>query len=144
MSPTVRVILAIVALAAAIVVAYGVGSAAWLWVTLAGVFFLALHARLDTYPFLVVGALLAGAGIGTLLEVTWRWNGAFLLSIGAATLTVEALAPRPGRWAFAIGIGLLALGTVVGLVDAGRDGLYALLLVAAILGAGAALGRKAR
>ncbi|MFO7545806.1 MAG: hypothetical protein R6W77_09955 [Trueperaceae bacterium] len=143
MSPYVRVILAIGALAAAILVAYVVGSAGWLWVTLAGVFFLVLHARLDTYPFLVVGALLAGAGIGTLLEVTWRWSGAFLSSIGAAAITVEALAPRPGRWAFAIGIGLLVLGTVVGMADAGRDGLYALLLAAAIVGAGAALGRQA-
>ncbi len=144
MTATVRVVLAILVLAAAILVAYGVGSSGWLWVTLAGVFFLSLHARLGTYPFLVVGAMLAGAGIGTLLEVTWRWSGAFLLSIGSASVTVEALAPRPGRWALAIGVGLLALGTVVGLVDAGRDGLYAALLAAAILGAGAALGSKAR
>lgn|SRR5690606_8607813 len=144
LSPNLRAILAIGALATAILVAYLVGSAGWLWVTLAGVFFLALHGRLDTYPFLVVGALLAGAGIGTLLEVTWRWSGAFLSSIGAAALTVEALAPRPGRWAFSIGIGLLVLGTVVGLADAGRQGLHALLLTAAIFGAGAALGRRAR
>src|SRR5690606_14108489 len=57
LSTNVRVILAIGALVVAILVAYLVGSAGWLWVTLAGVFFLALHARLDTYPFLVVGAL---------------------------------------------------------------------------------------
>lgn len=143
-SATPRVLLAAAMLALAIVVAYRVGSAAWLWITLTGVFFLVLHARLGPYPFLVAGALLAGAGIGTLLEVSWRWSGAFLLSLGAAAITVEALAPRPGRGAFALGVALLILGTAVGLAEAGRQGWLALLLAAGLVGAGAALARVGR
>lgn len=62
---------------------------------------------------------MAGASVGVLLEVALRWSGAFLVSVGAACLVVEAIEERPGHWTFIIGLALIVLGMLVGIFDAG-------------------------
>jgi len=118
-SDPVRVLLAVAALAALSLLSVAVSSSAWLWVLLAGALGLYFHARTRLYGLLVVGALLVGAAVGILLEVALEWSGAFLVSVGSAAVTVEAVEERPGHWAFVFGLALVGLGMLLGIFDAG-------------------------
>jgi hypothetical protein len=84
----------------------------WLWVALAAAGFLVAYRREGTYPFLVVGAVLAGMAAGLLLEGAWGWRGAFLMSLGAGFLAIDRIEPRASRWpiypaAVLVGVGLV-------------------------------------
>lgn len=119
MSDPVRLLLAVAALAALILLSFLVSTSAWLWLLLAGVGALYLQARTGAHALLVAGALLCGASVGILLEVAWDWSGAFLVSVGSAAVTVEAIEERPGHWALIFGLAFVGLGMLVGIVDAG-------------------------
>jgi len=134
LSDPVRLLFAVAALALLILLSIGVSSTAWLWLLLAGTTVLWFHGRTDLYALLVVGALLVGAAVGILLEVALEWSGAFLVSVGSAAVSVEALEERPGHWAFIFGLALVGLGMLLGIFDAGR-----MAVLAASLLAGAAL-----
>lgn len=119
MSDPLRLLTAIFTLAALLLVSILVSSSAWLWLFLAGVAVLYFHARTAVYSLFVLGALLVGAAVGILLEVALGWSGAFLVSLGSAAATVEALEERPGHWALIFGLALMGLGMLVGIFDAG-------------------------
>ena len=135
MSDPVRVLVAVAALAVLVLLSVVVSSSAWLWVLLVGTTALYFHARSDVYALLVVGALLVGAAVGILLEVALGWSGAFLVSVGSAAVTVEALEERPGHWAFVFGLALVGLGMLLGIFDAGPRA----VLVASVLAGGGLL-----
>jgi len=131
MSPLLRVLLALATLAALVLLAAVTSSSAWLWLLLAAAALLVVYARSGAYAALLVGGLLAGAAVGTLLEVAFRWQGSFLVSVGAAALTVEGLESRPGHWPFVFGVAFLLVGAVVTLVQFGPRGYLAASLAAA-------------
>lgn len=135
MSDPVRLLAVVAALATLLLLSIVVSSAAWLWLLLAGTAALYFHGRTGLYGLLVVGALLVGAAVGILLEVALDWSGAFLVSVGSAAVTVEALEERPGHWAFIFGLALVGLGMLLGIFDAGPRAVLAasLLVVAALL-----------
>ena len=120
MSDPVRLLFAVAVLALLILLSISVSSTAWLWLLLAGTTVLWFHGRTAVYALLVVGALLVGAAVGILLEVALEWSGAFLVSVGSAAVSVEALEERPGHWAFIFGLALVGLGMLLGIFDAGR------------------------
>lgn len=120
-----------------------VSSTAWLWLLLAAVAFLLVHSRTRSYAALVVGCVLAGAAVGTFLEVALRWQGAFLVSVGTAALLAELLEPRKGHWPFVFGVAFLGVGAVVTLSAFGPRGYLAACLAAA-LGAAAWAVRRPR
>jgi len=120
---------AVVVLLALIVLARALGSAAFLWVALAGIPFLLGYARLDTRGFLLIGAVLVGSGIGILFEANLAWEGAYLTSVGAALAAAEALEPTPQRLALLVGVVLAALGVVLGVAAAGTASVIAFALV---------------
>lgn len=91
----------------------------WLWVALASVGFLAAYRQQKTYAFLVVGAILAGAAAGLLLEGAWGWPGAFLLTLGAGFLAIDFLEPRSSRWPIYPAAVLIGVGLVYWLFRAG-------------------------
>lgn len=105
------------------------GSAAFLWVALAGVPFLLGYARLGTRGFLLIGAVLVGSGTGILFEADLALEGAYLASVGAALATAEGLHPTKGRLALLIGGILAGLGVVLGVVDAGTTAVVATAFV---------------
>lgn len=142
MTTLTRVLLAAATLVALLLLAASVASKAWLWLLCAAVIFLFVYARNGIYPALMLGALLAGAAVGSLLEVALRWQGAFLMSIGAAAITVEALEERPGNWAFVFGVAFVGIGTAVALVSAGTRGYLAFVLLVAVGAAVAALRHR--
>lgn len=125
MSGLARVLFGIATLATLLLLALFLSSGAWLWLLLASVIALYLHGRSGVYALLVVGALLAGAAVGVLLEVALRWSGAFLVSVGAAAITTEALDEKPGRWALIFGLAFVGLGMLVGIFDAGQRAVVA-------------------
>lgn len=131
MSDLVRSLLAVAVLATLLLLSAMVSSTAWLWLLLVGTAALYAHARTQAYALLVVGALLVGAAVGILLEVALSWSGAFLVSVGSAAITVEALEERRGHWAFIIGLALLGLGVLLGIFDAGPR---TVLLASAVVG----------
>jgi len=132
-----RLLFAIAVFAALVLLALSVGSGAWLWLLTAATVVLYLYGRTGAYPLLVVGALLAGAALGILLEATLRWSGAFLVSLGTAAVTVEAIEERPGHWPVAVGLAFVGLGLLVGIVDAGPGA----VLLASLLVGGAVVWR---
>lgn len=134
MSDLVRLLLAVAALATLLLLSLLVASSAWLWLLLAGTALLYFHGRTQVHALLVVGALATGAAVGILLEVAFSWSGAFLVSVGSAAVTVEALEERKGHWAVIFGLALVGLGMLVGIFDAGPRA----VLVASVL-SGAAL-----
>lgn len=137
-----RILLAAATLTALLLLAAYVSSKAWLWLLCAAVIFLFVYARNGTYATLMLGALLVGAAVGSLLEMALRWQGAFLMSLGAAAITVEALEERPGNWAFAFGVAFVGIGTVVALASAGMRGYLAFVLLAALTAAVLALRHR--
>ncbi|MDT3682814.1 MAG: hypothetical protein WC972_08465 [Trueperaceae bacterium] len=139
MSNVARALLGLAVLAGLVLLAALVSSAAWLWLLLAGVIFLLLYARSGGYAALLTGALLTGAAVGILLEVALRWQGAFLVSVGAAALMVEGIEQRRGHWAFVFGVAFVGIGAVVTLAAAGARGYLAASLAAAVAAAVLAL-----
>lgn len=136
----------VVALAVAVVivlvaVADLIGSSAWLWTGLVGTGFLVAYGRLGTRTFLLVGAVLVGSGVGILFEATLGWDGAYLMSVGAALVTAEGVETRRGRYALIVGAALAALGLVLAVGSAGVPASAGLCLVAAVLGAVLAVRR---
>jgi len=107
--------------------------AGWLWIGLVAAGFLFAYQREHVYPFLVVGSILMGVAVGILLEGNWHWPGAFLVSLGAGVGAIDLAAPRPNRWPRVAGLGLIALGVVTGLAEAGvlTSSAFAVLLIAA-------------
>ncbi len=126
-----RLLLALAALVGLAVLAAVTATSAWLWLLLAATALLIVHARSGAYAALLVGGLLAGAAVGTLLEVAFRWQGSFLVSVGAAALMVEGIEGRPGHWPFVFGVAFVAVGAVVTLASFGSRGYLAACLAAA-------------
>lgn len=112
------------------------GSSAWLWATLAGGAFLVAYGRFGTRGVLLLGAALAGSGVGILFEAVAGWDGAYLLSLGAALCMADALDPPPAHLALVVGGALALIGLVVGLAAAD---LVTAVLLGAIAAAGVAL-----
>ncbi len=139
MSNVARGLLALGVMAGLVVLAALVSSTAWLWLLFGGVVFLFVYARNGAYAALLTGALLTGAAVGILLEVALRWQGAFLVSVGAAALMVEGLEERRGHWAFVFGAAFVGVGAVFTLAAAGTRGYLAASLVAAVAAAVLAL-----
>lgn len=134
MSGTLRFLAALTLLAALVLLAILVSSNAWLWVFLAAVALLFAHARSGAYLALLFGGLMTGAAVGILLEVALRWQGAFLVSVGAGALMVEALEPRRDQAALILGLAFTGVGLVVTLSTLGLRGYLAASLVAAAAG----------
>jgi hypothetical protein len=132
-----RLLFAVAVFAALVLLSLSVGSGAWLWLLMAACVTLYLYGRSGAYPLLLVGALLAGASLGILLEATLRWSGAFLVSLGTAAVTAEAVEERPGHWAAIFGLAFVGLGMLVGIFDAGPTA----VLVASLLVGAAVLWR---
>lgn len=110
------------------------GSAAFLWVALAGAPFLLGYARLGTRGFLLIGAALVGSGIGILFEANLAWDGAYLASVGAALAAAEGIHPTANRVALILGAILAGLGVMLGVVAAGGQMVVAFALVAVLAG----------
>ena len=108
------------------------GSSAWLWATLAGGAFLVAYGRLGARGALLLGAALAGSGVGILFEAVAGWDGAYLLSLGAALAMADALDPSPAHLPLVVGGALALIGLAVGLAAA--DLVTALLLGAVTAG----------
>ena len=109
----------------------------WLWVGLVGAAFLWGYVTRKSYGLLVAGCILTGVAVGLLLEESWGWNGAFLISLGVGFVMIDRLEPKTNRWPLYLG-GLLALlGIVVGLSETGIMGSFWFALV--LIGAGAYL-----
>lgn len=108
------------------------GDAGWLWVGLVAAAFLLAYRRQRLYAFLVLGSVLMGVAVGILLEGSWHWPGSFLVSLGAGFAAVDLAAPRPNRWPRTVGLGVIALGVVVGLMESGilTSWTFALVLIA--------------
>lgn len=119
MSDLARLLFGVALLATLLLVSFWLSSSSWLWLLLAAVVFLAAYVRTGVYALLVVGALLAGASVGILLEVALRWSGAFLVGVGTGLATVEAIEERPRHWPLAVGLAFVGLGMLVGVFDAG-------------------------
>lgn len=109
----------------------------WLWVGLVAAAFLWGYVARKSYGLLVAGSILAGVAVGLLLEESWGWNGAFLVSLGVGFAMIDRLEPKTNRWPLYVG-GLLALfGVVVGLSETGVLGSFWFALI--LIGAGAYL-----
>jgi hypothetical protein len=109
------------------------GDSGWLWIGLVAIGFLVVYQREHIYAFLVLGAILMGVAVGILLEGSWHWPGAFLVSLGAGVAAIDLAAPRENRWPRIVGLGLIALGVVTGLAETGvlTSSAFAVLLIAA-------------
>ena len=109
----------------------------WIWVGLVAAAFLWGYTTRKSYGLLVAGSVLAGVAVGILLEESWGWNGAFLVSLGVGFAMIDRVEPKTNRWPLYVG-GLLALfGVVVGLSETGVLGSFWFALI--LIGAGAYL-----
>lgn len=140
MSDLARLLFGVALLATLLLVSLWLSSSSWLWLLLAAVLFLAAYVRTGIYGLLVVGALLAGASVGILLEVALRWSGAFLVGLGTGLGTVEAIEERPRHWPLVFGLAFVGLGMLVGIFDAG----WRAVLIASLAAGGALLWRPLR
>ncbi len=109
------------------------GGAGWLWVGLVAIAFLWAWVAQKSYGFLVTGCILAGVAVGLLLESSWGWNGAFLISLGIGFIMIDRLETRQNKWPFYVGIILVILGLLIGILETGflRSFWFALILIAA-------------
>jgi hypothetical protein len=108
------------------------GGAGWLWVGLVAVAFLWAWTVQKSYGLLVTGCILAGVAVGLLLESSWGWNGAFLISLGIGFIMVDRLETRQNKWPLYVGVVLAVLGLLIGILETGFLGSFwfALLLIA--------------
>ncbi|HZW27446.1 MAG TPA: hypothetical protein VFF08_03270 [Trueperaceae bacterium] len=111
------------------------GSSAWLWATLAGGAFLVAYGRFGTRGVLLLGAALAGSGVGILFEAAAGWDGAYLMSLGAALCMADALDPPPAHLALVVGGALALIGLAVAVA---ASDLVTVLLLGALAAAGIA------
>jgi hypothetical protein len=109
------------------------GGAGWLWVGLVAAGFLWAWVAQKSYGFLVTGCILAGVAVGLLLESSWGWNGAFLISLGIGFVMIDRLETRQNKWPLYVGGILAVLGVVIGVLETGflRSFWFALLLIGA-------------
>ncbi len=109
------------------------GGAGWLWVGLVATGFLWAWVAQKSYGFLVTGCILAGVAVGILLESSWGWNGAFLISLGIGFIMIDRLETRQNKWPFYVGVILAVLGFLIGILETGFLGSFwfALLLIGA-------------
>jgi hypothetical protein len=107
------------------------GGAGWLWVGLVAIGFLWAWVAQKSYGFLVTGSILAGVAVGILLESSWGWNGAFLISLGIGFIMIDRLETRQNKWPLYVGAVLAVLGLVIGVLETGFLGSFwfALLLI---------------
>ena len=103
----------------------------WLWVGIVAAAFLYGYVRKKSYGLLVAGSVLTGVAVGLLLEESWGWNGAFLVSLGVGFLAIDRVEPRQSRWPLYVAGLLVVLGLVTGLSEAGLLGSFwfALILI---------------
>jgi hypothetical protein len=107
--------------------------AGWIWIALVAGALIAAYVQQRTYGFLLLGGTLAGTALGLLLQQAFpRWDGVFLVALGAGLVAVDAVEAREPRWARGVGLGLAALGLVLALLNAGVLGSawFALVLIA--------------
>jgi HRDC domain len=85
-----------------------------------------------SYGFLVTGCILAGVAVGILLESSWGWSGAFLISLGIGFVMIDRLETRQNKWPLYVGAILAVLGVLIGILETGFLGSFwfALLLIA--------------
>jgi hypothetical protein len=109
------------------------GGAGWLWIGLIAVAFLWAWVTQKSYGLLVTGCILAGIAVGFLLESSWGWNGAFLISLGIGFIMIDRLETRQNKWPFYVGAILAVLGLLIGILETGFLGSFwfALLLIGA-------------
>jgi HRDC domain len=110
------------------------GGAGWLWVGLVAIGFLWAWVAQKSYGFLVTGCILAGVAVGILLESSWGWNGAFLISLGIGFIMIDRLETRQNKWPFYVGIVLAVLGLLIGILETGFLGSFWFALI--LIGAG--------
>jgi hypothetical protein len=123
---------ALIAIGALAIVARVADNTGWLWVGLiAGGFLWAYLAR-KLYGLLVIGSILAGVAVGILLEGTWGWNGAFLISLGAGFFAIHQVEAKENPWPIYVAGILAGLGFVVGILESGlfTSIWFAILLIA--------------
>lgn len=108
------------------------GGAGWLWVGLVAIGFLWAWVMQKSYGLLVTGCILAGIAVGILLESSWGWNGAFLISLGIGFVMIDRLETRQNKWPLYVGGILAVLGVLIGILETGFLGSFwfALLLIA--------------
>jgi hypothetical protein len=108
------------------------GGAGWLWVGLVAIGFLWAWMMQKSYGLLVTGCILAGVAVGILLESSWGWNGAFLISLGIGFVMIDRLETRQNKWPLYVGAILAILGLLIGILETGFLGSFwfALLLIA--------------
>lgn len=105
----------------------------WLWMALVAAAFLFVYQRRRAYPFLVIGCVLMGVAAGLLLEGNWHWPGAFLVCLGVGFYAIDLIGARGQRWPRWLGGLLVALGVIIGLMEAGvfRSVTFAVILILA-------------
>jgi hypothetical protein len=108
------------------------GGAGWLWVGLVAIGFLWAWVAQKSYGLLITGCILAGIAVGILLESSWGWNGAFLISLGIGFVMIDRLETRQNKWPLYVGGILAVLGVLIGILETGFLGSFwfALLLIA--------------
>lgn len=108
------------------------GGAGWLWVGLVAIGFLWAWVAQKSYGFLVTGCILAGVAVGILLESSWGWSGAFLISLGIGFVMIDRLETRHNKWPLYVGAILAVLGVLIGILETGFLGSFwfALILIA--------------
>jgi hypothetical protein len=110
------------------------GGAGWLWIGLIAIAFLWAWVAQKSYGLLVTGCILAGIAVGFLLESSWGWNGAFLISLGIGFIMIDRLETRHNKWPFYVGVVLAVLGFLIGILETGFLGSFWFALV--LIGAG--------
>jgi hypothetical protein len=124
---------ALIALGVLALLARLTNGAGWIWIALVAGALLAAYVQQRTYGFLALGGVLAGTAVGLLLQGAFpRCDGVFLIALGAGVFAVDRVEPREPRWARGVGLGLMGLGIVLALLNAGvlLSAWFALLLIA--------------
>lgn len=105
----------------------------WLWIALISAAFLWAYRRQKRYGFLITGSILAGLGVGILLN---SWTG-LLLSLAIGFYAIERVEPRKNRWPVLTAAILAGIGLLGWLIDTDFFGSFAFALM--LLGGGAYL-----
>jgi len=108
--------------------------AAWLWVGLVAGAFIWAYLQRKTYGLLVTGCILTGVAVGILLEASWNWDGAFLISLGAGFFAIDQVERKENRWPLYVGAVVAALGLIIGLLESGI--LSSIWFAIALIGSG--------
>ena len=111
-----------------------------IWIALVAAALLAGYVQRRAYGLLVAGSIFTGLAIGSVLELSWGWDGALLVSLGISFLVIDRIEPRENRWPRLVGRILIGLGIFVGLAMA--DLIGSVWVALALLGAGFFLLRR--